>query len=60
MAYYTDPPLTTVHLPAVELAQQASELLLQLLKGRQVTKRKIILDTHLVVRNSCGAYLAKQ
>jgi LacI family transcriptional regulator len=60
MAYYTDPPLTTIHLPAVELAQQASELLLQLLKGHRVTKRKIILDTQLVVRKSCGAYLAKQ
>jgi DNA-binding LacI/PurR family transcriptional regulator len=60
MAYYTEPPLTTVHLPAIELAQQASELLLKLLKGHQVTKRKIILDTHLVVRKSCGAYLAKQ
>lgn len=59
MAYYTDPPLTTVHLPAIELAQQASELLLDLLKGRQVTKRKVILDTHLVVRESCGAYLAR-
>jgi len=60
MAFYTDPPLTTVQVPAVELAQQASELVLELLKGHQVTKRKIILDTHLVVRKSCGAYLAKQ
>ena len=57
ISYYTDPPLTTVHLPAVKLARQASQLLIKMLKGQAIQQRKIILDTHLVVRMSCGAHL---
>jgi LacI family transcriptional regulator len=57
IAYYTDPPLTTVHLPAVELACRASQLLIKMLKGQPIQQRKVILDTHLVVRKSCGAHL---
>jgi DNA-binding LacI/PurR family transcriptional regulator len=57
IAYYTDPPLTTVHLPAVELARRASQLLIQMLKGQPIQQRKVILETHLVVRKSCGAHL---
>jgi DNA-binding LacI/PurR family transcriptional regulator len=53
-AQYIDPPLTTVHLPIGELARQASEMLIQILKGGQPGCREVILDTHLVVRKSCG------
>ena len=54
-AQYMSPPLTTVHLPAVELARQASNQLICLLQGEQSCCRHIILDTHLVIRGSCGA-----
>lgn len=57
-AQYMSPPLTTVHLPAVELARKASELLICLLQGEQSCRRQSILDTHLVVRGSCGATAA--
>ena len=54
-AQYMDPPLTTVHLPASEIARQASEMLIDLLEGGEPECKQIILDTHLVVRESCGA-----
>jgi LacI family transcriptional regulator len=54
-AQYMSPPLTTVHLPAVDLAREASQLLICLLQGEQPCRRRTILETHLVVRRSCGA-----
>ncbi len=58
LSRYTDPPLTTMHLPAVDLASKASEILFQILQEEQPEQRQLILDTHLVVRQSCGAALA--
>ena len=50
---YSDPPLTTVRLPAQELASTACLLLLDLMKGLEPSKRDVVLDTELVVRQSC-------
>jgi LacI family transcriptional regulator len=58
VARYTDPPLTTVHLPAIELARHAAEMLFQIMHEQEPEHRQIILDTHMVVRESCGAKLA--
>lgn len=58
VARYVSPPLTTVHLPAVELARQACEMLIALLQGKQPGCSQILLDTRLVVRQSCGATLS--
>ncbi len=55
LAYYLDPPLTTVHLPAVDLARHASQMLSIILQGKLPVKKQEILDTYLVVRQSCGA-----
>lgn len=53
-AQYSDPPLTTVQLPAESLAQSACTLLLDLIKDRDNDiQHQIILDTELVVRKSC-------
>ena len=54
---FTDPPLTTVHLPAVDLAHQAAQMLFTILRGEELEQKQILLDTQLVVRNSCGAKL---
>lgn len=54
-ARYIDPPLTSVSLPAVQLAREACNLLLALIRGEQPPERKLLLGTHLVVRKSCGA-----
>ncbi len=53
-AQYSDPPLTTIKLPAEKLAQSACTLLLELVKGKNgKRKQQIILDTELIVRKSC-------
>jgi len=52
---YADPPLTTVHLPAGDLARRSAEILSQLLQGGEPESRQVILETQLIVRDSCGA-----
>jgi len=52
---FSDPPLTTVHLPAVDLAHQSAEILFHLLQGEEPVTRQVIMETELVVRQSCGA-----
>ncbi|MEV4710629.1 LacI family DNA-binding transcriptional regulator [Micromonospora sp. NPDC049374] len=50
-AAYTDPPLTTVRQPIVELGRQGTRLLLRLAAGEQV-EPALILPTELIVRES--------
>ena len=50
---YSDPPLTTVRLPAQELASEACLLLLDLMKESKPETKEVILDTELIVRQSC-------
>ena len=52
-AKYSDPPLTTVHLQAQELARRACLVLMDLLQGKEPELKQQIVDTHLVVRKSC-------
>jgi len=52
-AQYSDPPLTTIRLPAQELASEACLVLLDLMKGSEPEERNLVLDTKLVVRQSC-------
>jgi DNA-binding LacI/PurR family transcriptional regulator len=55
LAHYIDPPLTTVRLPAYELGYRAATLLTQLIGNGPVEEQEILLQTELVVRQSCGA-----
>lgn len=55
LAKFVDPYLTTVYLPASELARRCFEVLIQLIQGTPPIERQIMLDTHLVIRESCGA-----
>ena len=50
---YADPPLTTVHLQAQELARRACLVLMDLLKGKEPEAKRQIVETQLVVRKSC-------
>jgi len=52
-AEYADPPLTTIRTPAQEMARAACLLLLGLMKGQEPEERHLILETELVVRQSC-------
>jgi len=55
LAHYVDPPLTTIRLPAYELGYQAAMLLTQLIGAESVEAQEMLLQTELVVRESCGA-----
>jgi len=50
---YSDPPLTTVHLRARDLARTACLVLMDLLQGIEPESKRQILDTELVIRKSC-------
>ena len=51
---YLSPALTTVYAPAEEVGRSAAETLLALI-DQQPTPENIVLPTHLVIRQSCGA-----
>ena len=54
LSRYLNPPLTTMSLPAAGLGSTASRLLINCLLGKKPPKeKKIILPTHLSVRESC-------
>ena len=52
-AQYADPPLTTVHIDAQDLARRACQVLMDLLQGKEIESKQQTVDTHLVVRKSC-------
>lgn len=52
-APYSDPPLTTIRLPAQEMARDACLLLLDLIKGSEPVDRHLVLNSKLVERQSC-------
>jgi LacI family transcriptional regulator len=52
LARFTTPPLTTIHQPAFEIAQRATQLLLDLAEGRTVSQLLHLLEPRLVVRAS--------
>lgn len=55
-AKYSDPPLTTIQLPAEALAQSACTLLLDLIQGNGSSENiHLILETELIIRKSCKA-----
>ena len=59
LAHYVDPPLTTMRLPAYDLGYRAAMLLTQLINGEPVEVQEILLQTRLVVRQSCGGFCQK-
>lgn len=54
-ARYSDPPLTTVRLPVQQLAYQSCMTLINILKGEEIKTQHLLLDTELIVRDSCKA-----
>jgi DNA-binding LacI/PurR family transcriptional regulator len=47
-------PLTTIIQPAYEIGKSAAEAPIEEIEGRQKPGRKIIVETALAVRKSCG------
>ena len=56
-AAVTNPPLTTVAQPRTEVGVRAGHLLIDRIEGLSSAPKHIVLPTHLVVRESCGAKL---
>jgi DNA-binding LacI/PurR family transcriptional regulator len=54
MASVVTPPLTTIALPAEEMGTRAMNMLRDLMAGRTLAAPRVVLDTRLVVRGSCG------
>jgi DNA-binding LacI/PurR family transcriptional regulator len=48
----TDPALTTVHVPVEPMGREMARLLVAYIRGESVPARRVVLDTHLVVRSS--------
>jgi LacI family transcriptional regulator len=55
----TVPPLTTVRQPVTQMGSKAVEILINNIESGNKTTQQVILDTELVVRESCGASKTK-
>lgn len=53
------PPVTSVSQPTYELGQEATRLLLRRINNPDVHPQSVVLQTRLVVRESCGAQLQR-
>ncbi|MBN1401954.1 MAG: LacI family DNA-binding transcriptional regulator [Anaerolineae bacterium] len=54
-AQHSDPPLTTIRQPSLQMVEMAVDLLRCGLEGEQVAARNHLLPTNLVPRESCAA-----
>ena len=55
LASYTNPPLTTIKQPEVEMGLATLNFLLGRIKDKQTAPQRALLPVSLVVRGSCGA-----
>lgn len=51
-AAHTNPPLTTIHQPIYHIARTICDMLIDILSGRDLTDRHVLLTPKLVVRSS--------
>ncbi len=58
-ARFITPALTTMHVPTFGLGWSAAELLIQIIGGEAPKQSQVLLDTELIVRESCGAELRR-
>lgn len=54
-ARYMEPALTTIQVPAVEIAMRACEMLIEMIVSGDLAPRQVRLESKLVVRASCGS-----
>ncbi|MDQ0482470.1 LacI family DNA-binding transcriptional regulator [Guptibacillus hwajinpoensis] len=51
-----EPALTTIAQPFIEMGKRSMELLLKQIKGEPLEKKQHVLDTKLIIRESCGSH----
>jgi LacI family transcriptional regulator len=54
-ARFITPALTTIHIPTFGLGWSAAELLIRIIEQDTPERTQVLLDTELVIRESCGA-----
>jgi DNA-binding LacI/PurR family transcriptional regulator len=52
-AAFSNPPLTTIRVPASQMGEMAVAMLMEMIEGNFGEVRQITLDTELIVRESC-------
>jgi len=52
-AAFSNPPLTTVRVPAREMGEIAVEMVMAMIEGNSTGVRQVVLETELVIRDSC-------
>jgi LacI family transcriptional regulator, repressor for deo operon, udp, cdd, tsx, nupC, and nupG len=57
MSSVIEPNLTTINQPKYEIGKKAMELLLKIINGESINKKKFVMKDELVIRESCGANL---
>ncbi len=55
LSAFMSPPLTTIHQPAHEIASRATQILIDLTRGRDVRQMRYVFEPKLVVRASTAA-----
>jgi LacI family transcriptional regulator len=60
LAAYSNPPLTTVRQPIYQFGFNAVEILIDLIENNILPARRVILDTELIIRGSCGTNRRKE
>ncbi len=58
-AELVEPPLTTIRLPAYGLGWGAADLLIRAINREDIRQRSILLESEIIVRQSCGATAQK-
>lgn len=56
LAALVDPPLTVVDVPAHEIGVRAMRTLSDLIRGIQPRRRRTVLPTKIIIRDSCGTH----
>ena len=54
MAVNYHPPLTSIRQPTYEIGVMLCSMLIQLIRGEELSERQILLQPELIVRESCG------
>lgn len=54
LAALMDPALTTVNLPSYQMGVEAINMLMRLISKKRLEKKRVVLESELIVRKSCG------
>jgi LacI family repressor for deo operon, udp, cdd, tsx, nupC, and nupG len=57
MSSVIEPNLTTINQPKYEIGKKAMELLLKIINGESINKKKFVMKDELIIRESCGSNL---